>query len=172
MSPHGWGGVSYSHTADRGQHSHTVKGIAQPHSWVWDTATGIRKSARNLQVAVSWELPDKAKPLAGEGRQLIRGHPAGHRGKVVESTENAPGKWCKVTLHREICRRDCKFSQAEARLSAKICCRALARADPEGVANGGGHVTATIAQNGHLIIGLANSGPLPYKITIFFGSIL
>ncbi|KAI5994669.1 hypothetical protein EDD15DRAFT_2195827 [Pisolithus albus] len=114
-------------------------------------------SDRNLasKVAVSWELPDKAKPLAGEGKSSLKYRKCGQ----------------KVTLHREICRRDCKFSQAEARLSAKICCRTLARADPERVADGGGHVTAAIAQNGHLVIGLANSGSLPHKITIFFGPI-
>ncbi|KAI6018647.1 hypothetical protein BKA83DRAFT_4127800 [Pisolithus microcarpus] len=39
-------GVWHSHTVnshrDRGQHSHTVKGIAQPPSQVWNTATEIR----------------------------------------------------------------------------------------------------------------------------------
>ncbi|KAI5981575.1 hypothetical protein EDD15DRAFT_2203864 [Pisolithus albus] len=35
--------------------------------------------------------------------------------------------------------------------------------------NGGCHVTAAIAQNCHLVIGLANSGSLPSKITIFLG---
>ncbi|KAI5994186.1 hypothetical protein EDD15DRAFT_2196247 [Pisolithus albus] len=57
--PRWMGGVSYSHTADRGQHSHTVKGIAQPHSWVWDTATGIR-------MLHSHKLRGDVQPL-GEG---------------------------------------------------------------------------------------------------------